>query len=114
MSRGKPCKERLDLSVALNDVKDYVSDGVDVRNYGMLDGIPSCKKLFADLMGVKPENVIVGPTSSLNLMYDYVSQCYTHGAGKALPGASLIRLNFFAPFRDMTAISQFLSISELK
>ena len=98
MSRGKPCKEQLDLSVALNDVADYVSDGVDVRNYGMLDGIPSCKKLFADLMGVKPENVIVGPTSSLNLMF----------------GASLIRLNFFAPFRDMTAISQFLSISELK
>ena len=96
MSRGKPCKEQLDLSVALNDVKDYVSDGVDVRNYGMLDGIPSCKKLFADLMGVKPENVIVGPTSSLNLMYDYVSQCYTHGAGRT-PWCNLDKVKFLCP-----------------
>lgn len=96
MSRGKPCKEQLDLSVALNDVKDYVSDGVDVRNYGMLDGIPSCKKLFADLMGVKPENVIVGPTSSLNLMFDYVSQCYTHGAGST-PWCKLDKVKFLCP-----------------
>ena len=96
MSRGKPCKEQLDLSVALNDVNDYVSDGVDVRNYGMLDGIPSCKKLFADLMGVKPENVIVGPTSSLNLMYDYVSQCYTHGAGST-PWCKLDKVKFLCP-----------------
>lgn len=96
MSRGKPCKEQLDLSVALNDVKDYVSDGVDVRNYGMLDGIPSCKKLFADLMGVKPENVIVGPTSSLNLMFDYVSQCYTHGVGST-PWCKLDKVKFLCP-----------------
>lgn len=96
MSRGKPCKEQLDLSVALNDVKDYVSNGVDVRNYGMLDGIPSCKKLFADLMGVKPENVIVGPTSSLNLMFDYVSQCYTHGAGST-PWCKLDKVKFLCP-----------------
>jgi DNA-binding transcriptional MocR family regulator len=96
MSRGKPCKEQLDLSVALNDVADYVSNGVDVRNYGMLDGIPSCKKLFADLMGVKPENVIVGPTSSLNLMFDYVSQCYTHGAGST-PWCKLDKVKFLCP-----------------
>lgn len=96
MSRGKPCKEQLDLSVALNDVSDYVSNGVDVRNYGMLDGIPSCKKLFADLMGVKPENVIVGPTSSLNLMFDYVSQCYTHGAGST-PWCKLDKVKFLCP-----------------
>lgn len=96
MSRGKPCKEQLDLSVALNDVADYVSNGVDVRNYGMLDGIPSCKKLFADLMGVKSENVIVGPTSSLNLMFDYVSQCYTHGAGST-PWCKLDKVKFLCP-----------------
>ena len=96
MSRGKPCKEQLDLSVALNDVKDYVSDGVDVRNYGMLDGIPSCKKLFAELMGVKSENVIVVPTSSLNLMYDYISQCYTHGAGST-PWCKLDKVKFLCP-----------------
>lgn len=47
-------------------------------------------------MGVKPENVIVGPTSSLNLMFDYVSQCYTHGAGST-PWCKLDKVKFLCP-----------------
>lgn len=81
MSRGKPGKDQLDLSIGLNDVKEYVSDGVDIRNYGLMDGIPSCKKLFADLMGVEAKNVIIGGNASLTLMFDYICQCYTHGVG---------------------------------
>lgn len=81
MSRGKPGADQLALSSGLLDFKDYITDGTDLRNYGMLDGIPSCKKLFADLMGVEPENVIIGPNASLTLMFDYISQCFTHGAG---------------------------------
>ncbi len=81
MSRGKPGKDQLDLSTGIYDVKNYIADGLDVRNYGMLDGIPSCKKLFADLLDVDEKNVIIGPNASLTLMFDYVSQCYTHGAG---------------------------------
>lgn len=96
MSRGKPGADQLDLSSGLNDIKDYISDGADVRNYGLMDGIPSCKKLFADLMGVKPENVIVGPNASLTLMFDYISQCYTHGAG-AEPWCKLDEVKFLCP-----------------
>lgn len=86
MARGKPSPEQLGLSMdMLNSslsASDWISeDGTDVRNYGGLDGIPECKKLFADELGVAPENIIVGGASSLNLMYDYISQCYTHGAG---------------------------------
>ena len=86
MARGKPSPEQLELSMdMLNSslsASDWISeDGTDVRNYGGLDGIPECKKLFADELGVAPENIIVGGASSLNLMYDYISQCYTHGAG---------------------------------
>lgn len=81
MSRGKPGRDQLDLSNELNEISDYIEDGVDTRNYGLLDGIPSCKKLFADLMGVDTKNVIIGPNASLTLMFDYISQCYTHGAG---------------------------------
>ena len=81
MSRGKPCKEQLDLSVGMNDVKDYVSGGVDVRNNGILDGIVSCKQLFAVLLEVPAENVIIGPNESLTLMFDFICQCYTHGIG---------------------------------
>mgnify|MGYP000662379083 CR=1 FL=1 len=86
MSRGKPCKEQLDLSVGMNDVKDYVSGGVDVRNYGILDGIASCKQLFAELLEVPAENVIIGPNESLTLMFDFICQCYTH-ASAVNPGS---------------------------
>ena len=96
MSRGKPGADQLDLSSEMNDVKDYVSDGVDIRNYGILDGIPSCKKLFADLMGVDSKNVIVGPNASLTLMFDYISQCYTHGAGDT-PWCRLPEVKFLCP-----------------
>lgn len=96
MSRGKPGSDQLDLSSALNDVKDYTENGVDLRNYGMLDGTPACKKLFADLMGVEPKNVIIGPNASLTLMFDYISQCFTHGAGDT-PWRSLDKVKFLCP-----------------
>lgn len=81
MSRGKPNSAQLDISTGILNTTNYIVDGVDYRNYGILDGIPACKKLFADLMGVEPKNVIIGPNASLTLMYDYISQCMTHGAG---------------------------------
>ncbi len=54
---------------------------MDVRNYGLLDGIPEAKKMFAQLLEVQPENIIVGGNSSLSMMFDYVSQCMYNGAG---------------------------------
>ena len=96
MSRGKPGSDQLDLSKGLNDVADYTENGVDLRNYGMMDGTPACKKLFADLMQVKPENVIVGPNASLTLMFDYISQCFTHGAGDT-PWCKLDNVKFLCP-----------------
>lgn len=96
MSRGKPGSDQLDLSKGLNDVTDYTENGVDLRNYGMMDGTPACKKIFADLMQVKPENVIVGPNASLTLMFDYISQCFTHGAGDT-PWCKLDSVKFLCP-----------------
>jgi len=85
MSRGKPGSDQLDIS---NDMLKVFEDGnfkteagFDVRNYGLLQGIPECQKLFAELLDVKPEMVIVGGNSSLSLMYDYVSQCMFLGEG---------------------------------
>jgi len=85
MSRGKPGSDQLDIS---NDMLKVFEDGnfeteagFDVRNYGLLQGIPECQKLFGELLEVKPENIIVGGNSSLSLMYDYVSQCMFLGAG---------------------------------
>lgn len=85
MSRGKPGADQLDISDgmldALSDGNFKCENGLDVRNYGVLDGIPECKRLFADLLEVKPENIIVGGNSSLSLMFDYVAQCLYMGAG---------------------------------
>ena len=96
MSRGKPGKDQLDISNGLNEPIDYVDNGFDTRNYGILDGIPSCKKLFADLMGVDADNVIIGPNASLTLMYDYISQCYSHGCGDT-PWSKLDEVKFICP-----------------
>ena len=83
MARGKPGKAQLDLVSDLfglmQRAEDYVSDGVDVRNYGELSGLTAAKRLFADILDCKMEQVFVGGNSSLQLMYDTVSKAYTHG-----------------------------------
>ncbi len=78
MSRGVPCKEQLELSVSMLDiinssVQCQTVDGQDCRNYGIMDGIPSCKKLMADMLSVTPDMVMVGGNSSLNMMFDTIS-----------------------------------------
>lgn len=50
MSRGKPSPEQLDLSMGmlnvLNDGNYKSENGLDCRNYGMLDGIPEAKSFL--------------------------------------------------------------------
>ena len=83
MARGKPGKEQLDLVsdlfALMQKPEDYVSDGIDVRNYGEMSGLPAARRLFAEILGCKPEQVFVGGNASLQLMYDTVSKAYTHG-----------------------------------
>ncbi len=102
MARGKPGKEQLDLTSEMMDIltsdSDYMCDGIDARNYGNLDGLPSCKKLFAEILGVKPENVFVGGNASLQLMYDTISKAYTHGLkNSSKPWAKLDTVKWLCP-----------------
>lgn len=97
MSRGKPSKEQLDLSMDLLKPIEYVENGFDLRNYGILDGIDSCKQLFADLLCVDKKNVVIGPSASLNLMYDYICQCYTEGVLGSTPWCKLDEVKFLCP-----------------
>ena len=90
MARGKPGKAQLELSDGLFSAlqaEDPMQgeDKMDLRNYGVLTGIGELKQIFADLLGVKKENVILGGGSSLNLMFDYISQCMTHGVCGCAP-----------------------------
>lgn len=86
MSRGKPAPDQLDLSMDMLKQVIGVCDckaenGFDCRNYGVLDGIPECKKLFSEILDMPAENIILGGTSSLALMFDYITQCMLTGAG---------------------------------
>ena len=80
MARGKPGPHQMDLAMDLFKTTNYTAeDGTDARNYGNLEGLYEARKLFGDVMGVKPENVFVGGNSSLQLMYFLVSIGYTFG-----------------------------------
>ena len=83
MTRGKPCKDQLDMVSDIFDMlkepEDYIVDGIDIRNYGALSGLPEAKRLFANLLDCKPKQVFVGGNASLQLMYDAVSKAFTHG-----------------------------------
>jgi DNA-binding transcriptional MocR family regulator len=78
MARGKPGKEQLDLSLpllnSLNDKSEFVGeDGMDCRNYGILEGITECRQLFGEILGVDYSKVMVGGSSSLNMMFDAIA-----------------------------------------
>ena len=78
MARGKPGKAQLDLSLGMLDVinsgSEFVgADGMDCRNYGILKGIDECRQLFAEILGVEKDSVMVGGSSSLNMMFDTIS-----------------------------------------
>ena len=102
MARGKPGREQLDLVsdilTVLDKTDDCTDEGIDVRNYGNLTGIPSAKRLFAALLGTKPEQILVGGNASLNLMYDLIAKAYTHGLAHSLrPWAKEEKVRFLCP-----------------
>ena len=102
MARGKPGKEQLDLVsdllTILHSPDQCMCDGMDVRNYGELSGLPSAKRLFADILGCKPEECFIGGSASLTLMYDAVSKAVTHGMlHSEKPWCKLEKIKFLCP-----------------
>ncbi|MDJ0784516.1 MAG: aminotransferase class I/II-fold pyridoxal phosphate-dependent enzyme [Desulfosarcinaceae bacterium] len=89
MTRGKPGPDQLDLANPLLEVvsaEDFnAADGTDCRNYGGLDGLPEAKTLFADFMGVRTEEILIGGNASLNLMYDSFMRAMVFGVGDGQP-----------------------------
>lgn len=119
MARGKPSKEQLDFSLpmldTINSKSDFIGeDKMDCRNYGLLNGITECRKLFADILGVDAENVIVGGSSSLNMMFDTISCFMTAPAVEGCkPWYEVKNRKFLCPVPVMTVISALLSITAL-
>ena len=102
MARGKPCSEQLDLSNglldALNSESDFeTEDCPDCRNYGNLTGICEARNLFADILGVSPENIIVGGNSSLNMMFDTIACMQELGNSGEKPWNQQGKIKFLCP-----------------
>ena len=102
ISRGKPGKEQLDLSMPMMDVLNgetvlNAENGTDVRNYGVLDGIPEAKELMAGMVGAKPSQMIVLGNSSLNIMYDCVARAELFGIMGSTPWSQLDKVKFLCP-----------------
>ncbi|MBQ2704029.1 MAG: aminotransferase class I/II-fold pyridoxal phosphate-dependent enzyme [Clostridia bacterium] len=101
MSRGKPCKDQLSLSMGLLDKvtshDNPIAEGnIDCRNYGGPDGIPEAKRLFAQILGCEEEKVIIGGSSSLNMMFDFIAQAMISGLGEE-PWCKQGEIKFLCP-----------------
>ncbi len=103
MSRGKPGKDQLDISLPLlnaltADNSMLCENGLDVRNYGILDGIPEAKRLFSKYLGVTEDEIIIGGNSSLNLMYDAIARAMLYGVvGSEKPWCKYDKIKFLCP-----------------
>lgn len=103
MSRGKPSQEQLDLSMDMLTVltnESHVVDAneTDIRNYGLLDGIPEAKEWFGTMFEMAADQIIVGGNSSLALMHDTVARAMLHGVdADATPWAKLPKVKFICP-----------------
>ncbi len=105
LTRGKPSATQLDLSNSLDGLLggDYHVGTVDLRNYGGLDGIAEAKALFAPLLGVSHEEILIGGNASLTLMYQSVlSAMYfgVQGAGSAWRDECTVKFLCPAPGYD--------------
>ena len=100
LTRGKPSKQQLDLSNGLLTLpgEGWPDIEIDPRNYGGLDGLIATKQLFAGILQVDPDNVIVGGNSSLNMMFDTLSRACLFGvAGGDQPWSRLTTKKFLCP-----------------
>lgn len=122
MTRGKPAKEQLDIMEPLLGVlsckEDCICDGIDCRNYGILDGIPQAKRIFSDILGVPPQKIIVGGNSSLNMMYDTMARAMLSGViGSDKPWSKYGKISFLCPvpgYDRHFAICQYFGINMIK
>ena len=102
MARGVPSTAQLELSLPMLDILKSGSDclsvsGADCRNYGILDGIDEAKELFAQMLGVKPENVFIGGNSSLNMMFDTIACFSENGVAGEQPWLLQGKIKFLCP-----------------
>lgn len=117
MARGKPAPVQLDLTngilTCLTEEEYKAENGLDARNYGVLDGLPEAKAFFSQMLGVAPEQVIVAGNSSLNIMYWAMSLAMTNGVCGSKPWAKYDKVKVLCPapgYDRHFAVSEFLGM----
>ena len=102
MKRGVPSKEQIDLSMemmnVLNSESDFrCEDGIDCRTYGILEGIPECRRLLGEIIELPPENIIIFGNSSLNVMFNCISHAMTKGVMGSTPWRKIDKIKWLCP-----------------
>lgn len=102
LTRGKPSAEQLDLAepmLALPGEGIHTdSAGVDVRNYGGLDGLLELRQIFSELLDVPVAQLLALGNASLTLMHDSMAYAHLWGVpGSPRPWAQEKRVRFICP-----------------
>jgi len=100
MSRGKPSATQLDINneMLAMPISSYVlENGLDVRNYGGVDGTVEMKRIFSELLGIPAGQIIVGGNSSLNMMYDTMMRMFMFGTLGHKPWKDYQKIKFLCP-----------------
>lgn len=100
LTRGKPSAEQLDLSDAILALPSSTRSaaGVDVRNYGGLEGLPELRAIFAELLGVDVDQIVAGGNSSLVMMREVlVDLLLKGGVDSERPWSAEERVRFVCP-----------------
>ena len=121
MSRGKPAQAQLDIGNGMMDtlnsqveLKD--ENGVDCRNYGILEGIPEAKRLLGDMSEVPADNMVIYGNSSLSIMFDTISRSMLKGIMGSTPWCKLDKIKFLCPapgYDRHFAISEYFGIENV-
>ena len=83
LTRGKPSSDQLDLSNSLMNQTDEASEFecLDLRNYGEIKGLESCRELGAQILNCNKDLVWAGGNSSLSLMSQFLTFMFVEGNG---------------------------------
>lgn len=98
ISRGKLSKEQLNISNDMLNISSYMSKyNIDTRNYGEPFGLLELRELFSSITGIEAENIVIKGNSTLNAIYDTISDLFLFGDGHNIPWKNIKKISFLCP-----------------
>ena len=81
LRRGKPSALQLDSTQSILESIEvpFHMDGIDLRNYGEPEGIPSARALGAEILGTDQKQTIALDNASLTIMHQLLACSYFLG-----------------------------------